>query len=153
MKKRKEIRDKVLDMHQTEKGYKITSKCSDIPLSTIGSMVRKWKLHHTSHALPRQVCSSKFSIRARRGLVKETIDRPTRSYRVQRLRLEWRRTKRWYWELCIQLTSMEGWIEGIHYWSKNTSKQIWNVGSGFVARWSKSWAFCPKFKTLCVVQT
>lgn len=32
----------------------------DIPVSTVGSIVRKWTLHHTAQALPRQDCPSKL---------------------------------------------------------------------------------------------
>ncbi|MGH0165606.1 UNVERIFIED_CONTAM: hypothetical protein FKN15_049270 [Acipenser sinensis] len=72
-----EVRDKVIQMHRLGKGYKIISKCLDIPVSTVGSIIRKWKLHHTTQALPRKGCLSKLSAQTRRGLVKEAIERPT----------------------------------------------------------------------------
>lgn len=48
------------------------SKSVGIPISTAGSIVRKWKLHHTIQALPRQGRLSKLS-----RLVRESMVRPT----------------------------------------------------------------------------
>ncbi|MBN3288823.1 NAV3 protein, partial [Polyodon spathula] len=36
-----EVRDKVIQMQRLGKGYKIISKCLDIPVSTVGSIIRK----------------------------------------------------------------------------------------------------------------
>ncbi|MBN3286955.1 TCB1 transposase, partial [Polyodon spathula] len=72
-----EVRDKVIQMHRLGKGYKIISKCLDIPVSTVGSIIRKWKLHHTTQALPRKGRPSKLSAQTRRRLVREATERPT----------------------------------------------------------------------------
>ena len=64
-------------MHRLGKGYKIISKCLDIPVSTVGSIIRKWKLHHTTQALPRKGRPSKLSAQTRRRLVREATERPT----------------------------------------------------------------------------
>ncbi|MBN3278876.1 TCB1 transposase, partial [Polyodon spathula] len=71
-----EVRDKVIQMHRLGKGYKIISKCLDIPVSTVGSIIRKRKLHHTTQALPRKGRPSKLSAQTRR-LVREATERPT----------------------------------------------------------------------------
>lgn len=80
------IRDNVVDMH-------ITSKCLDILVSTVGRIMRKWKLCHTTQAL--KVASpeggpSKLHIRAGSGVVREATMRTavTLKDRVQWLRLE-----------------------------------------------------------------
>lgn len=69
--------EKVLDMQKKGKGFKIVSRCLDIPLSSAGSIVRKWKLHHTSQALPKPSRLSELSIRPIRGIVKDVTERPT----------------------------------------------------------------------------
>ena len=69
-----EVRDKVIQMHRLGKGYKIISKCLDIPVSTVGSIIRKWKLHHTTQALPRKGRPSKLSAQTRRRLVREATE-------------------------------------------------------------------------------
>ncbi|MBN3276205.1 TCB1 transposase, partial [Polyodon spathula] len=71
-----EVRDEVIQMHRLGKGYKIISKCLDIPVSTFGSIIRKWKLHHTTQALPRKGRLSKLSAQTGR-LVREATERPT----------------------------------------------------------------------------
>ncbi|MBN3286977.1 TCB1 transposase, partial [Polyodon spathula] len=48
-----------------------------IPVSTAGSIIRKWKLHHTTQALPRKGRPSKLSAQTRRRLVREATERPT----------------------------------------------------------------------------
>lgn len=46
------LKRKVVQMDKLWKGYKIISRCVDIPVSTAGSIIRKWKLPHTIQALP-----------------------------------------------------------------------------------------------------
>ncbi|MGH0141204.1 UNVERIFIED_CONTAM: hypothetical protein FKN15_002548 [Acipenser sinensis] len=46
-----EVRDKVIQMHRLGKGYKIISKCLDIPVSTVGSIIKKW--NHPGNAKKR----------------------------------------------------------------------------------------------------
>ncbi|MBN3285256.1 TC1A transposase, partial [Polyodon spathula] len=46
-------------------------------VSTVGSIIRKWKLHHTTQALPRKGRPSKLSAQTRRRLVREATERPT----------------------------------------------------------------------------
>ncbi|MBN3277122.1 TCB1 transposase, partial [Polyodon spathula] len=70
------VRDKVIQMHALGKGYKIISKYLDIPVSTVESIIRKWKLHHTTEPLPRKGHPSKLSTQTRRRLVRAT-ERPT----------------------------------------------------------------------------
>lgn len=73
----KEFRDKVIDMHNKGNGYKKIAKCLGIAVSTVGSIVRKWKLYHTTEPLPRQGRPSKLSIVVRSGLQKEAREKPT----------------------------------------------------------------------------
>lgn len=87
------IRDNVVDMHIIGKGYKTISKCLDILVSTVGRIMRKCKLRHTTQAL--KVASpeggpSKLHIRAGSGVVREATMRTavTLKDRVQWLRLE-----------------------------------------------------------------
>ncbi|MBN3279937.1 TCB1 transposase, partial [Polyodon spathula] len=48
-----------------------------IPVSTVGSLIRRWKLHHTTQALPRKGHPSKLSAQTRRRHVREATERPT----------------------------------------------------------------------------
>lgn len=73
----KEFRDKVIDMHKEGHGYKKIAKCLDIAVSTVGSIVRKWKLYRTTESLPRQGRPSKLSIIVRSGLQKQAKRKPT----------------------------------------------------------------------------
>ncbi|MGH0121304.1 UNVERIFIED_CONTAM: hypothetical protein FKN15_070365 [Acipenser sinensis] len=48
-------RDKVVERHSAGEGYKKISKALIIPLSTVKSIIRKWKMHHTTRHYPDQV--------------------------------------------------------------------------------------------------
>uniref|UniRef100_A0AAY5EKZ9 Sleeping Beauty transposase HTH domain-containing protein n=1 Tax=Electrophorus electricus TaxID=8005 RepID=A0AAY5EKZ9_ELEEL len=49
----KAIRDKLVEGHKADKGYKTLSKELDLPVSTIGSIIQKWKVYGTTVNLPR----------------------------------------------------------------------------------------------------
>lgn len=68
----------MLYMHRMGKGFKIISKCLHMLVSTVGRIMRKWKLQHTTQALnvaSKEGCPSKLSIRAGRGVVREATVR------------------------------------------------------------------------------
>uniref|UniRef100_A0A803K466 Transposase Tc1-like domain-containing protein n=1 Tax=Xenopus tropicalis TaxID=8364 RepID=A0A803K466_XENTR len=73
----KEVRDKVIDMHKLGKGYKTISQTLDVPLGTVGSIIRKWKIYQTTQTLPRKGRPSKLSTQTRRRIVQEATERPT----------------------------------------------------------------------------
>lgn len=50
----KDVSDNVKQMHKLEKGYKTISKCLDVSGGTFGSVIRKWRLQHTTQTLSRK---------------------------------------------------------------------------------------------------
>ncbi|KAK1791121.1 hypothetical protein P4O66_002152 [Electrophorus voltai] len=49
----KAISDKIVEGHKADKGYKTLSKELGLPVSTVGSIIRKWKAYGTTVNLPR----------------------------------------------------------------------------------------------------
>ncbi|XP_075201188.1 uncharacterized protein LOC142303576 [Anomaloglossus baeobatrachus] len=49
----KAIRDQIVEGHKAGKGYKTLSKELGLPVSTVGSIIRKWKAYGTTVSLPR----------------------------------------------------------------------------------------------------
>lgn len=50
----KEITEKVMEIHNLGTGCKIISKTLDIPVSTAESILRTWKLPHTTNLAQKQ---------------------------------------------------------------------------------------------------
>ncbi|XP_040177697.1 uncharacterized protein LOC120909942 isoform X1 [Rana temporaria] len=73
----RELRDKVIELHTSGKGYKTISKCLHVPVYTVRSIVKKWQVHQTTETLPRKGRPSKLSEQTRRMLVREAIERPS----------------------------------------------------------------------------
>uniref|UniRef100_A0AAY5ESA8 Sleeping Beauty transposase HTH domain-containing protein n=1 Tax=Electrophorus electricus TaxID=8005 RepID=A0AAY5ESA8_ELEEL len=48
----KAIRDKVVEGHKADKGYKTLSKELSLPVSNIGSIIWKWKAYGSTVNLP-----------------------------------------------------------------------------------------------------
>lgn len=60
-----EVKDKVIKFHDLGIECKIKSKRLDIPVSTVGSIMREWKVHHITHTLARQCPPLKVSTKTR----------------------------------------------------------------------------------------
>ena len=73
----KEVRHKVVEKHRSGEGDKKISKSLIIPLSTVKSIIKKWKTYHTTQTLPRSECPFKLSSRASRKLVQDVTATPT----------------------------------------------------------------------------
>ncbi|MGH0164277.1 UNVERIFIED_CONTAM: hypothetical protein FKN15_046784 [Acipenser sinensis] len=71
----KQIRNKVLQKHQSGVGYKNISKALNIRRSTVKS-TKKWREYGTTVTLSRTGRPQKLRIRARRALVREATKRP-----------------------------------------------------------------------------
>ncbi|KAK1796820.1 hypothetical protein P4O66_000912 [Electrophorus voltai] len=65
----KAIRDKIVEGHKDGKGYKTLSKELALPVSTVGSIIRKWKAYGTVN-LPQPGQPFKVSSRAEARLVR-----------------------------------------------------------------------------------
>ncbi|NP_001140081.1 high mobility group protein B1 [Salmo salar] len=74
-----EFRDKVVDRHRLGEGYKKISHTLSIPLGTVRSIIKKWKVYGTTETLPRSGRPSKISSWAKRILALELTMRPTAS--------------------------------------------------------------------------
>ncbi|KAI4889051.1 hypothetical protein NFI96_001505 [Prochilodus magdalenae] len=66
----KVIRDEIVEGHKAGKGYKTLSKELGLPVSTIGSIIRKWKAYGTTVNHPRPGQPFKVSSRAEARLVR-----------------------------------------------------------------------------------
>ncbi|XP_069625597.1 farnesyl pyrophosphate synthase-like isoform X1 [Ranitomeya imitator] len=72
----KAIRDKILEGHKAGKGYKTLSKELGLPVSTVGSIIRKWKAYGTTVSLPRPGQPLKVSSCAEARLVRRVKANP-----------------------------------------------------------------------------
>ena len=71
------VRHEVVKKHHSGEGYKKISKSLIIPLSTMKSIINKWKMYHTSQTLPRSGPPFKLSNWATRKLVWDVTVNPT----------------------------------------------------------------------------
>ncbi|CAB1423276.1 unnamed protein product [Pleuronectes platessa] len=62
----KQLRDKVVEKYEAGLGYKKISRALNISLSTIKSIIRKWKEYGTTANLPRGGRPPKLKSRTRR---------------------------------------------------------------------------------------
>ncbi|CAB1442925.1 unnamed protein product [Pleuronectes platessa] len=62
----KQVRDKVVEKYEAGLGYKKISRALNISLSTIKSIIRKWKEYGTTANLPRGGRPPKLKSRTRR---------------------------------------------------------------------------------------
>ncbi|XP_018614451.2 uncharacterized protein LOC108938391 [Scleropages formosus] len=72
-----QLRDKIVEGHKSGDGCRIISETLSIPLSTVRSVINKWKVHHTTQTLPRPGRPSKLNNQARRKLVLDVTVKPT----------------------------------------------------------------------------
>lgn len=71
-----DIRRKVVEAHESGKGYKLISKAIGLPKTTIRAILRKWKRFGTVVTLPRSGRPPKISPRARREIIREVMKNP-----------------------------------------------------------------------------
>jgi len=73
----KEVRHKVVEKHRSGEGYKKISKSLIIPLSTVKSITKRWKMYYNTQTLPRSGRPFKLSSWTRRKLVRDVTVNPT----------------------------------------------------------------------------
>ncbi|KAG2456602.1 TC1A transposase, partial [Polypterus senegalus] len=71
-----DLRDRIVSRHKSGKGYRKSSAALKVPMSTVASVIRKWKKFETTRTLPRAGRPSKLSDRGRRALVREVTNNP-----------------------------------------------------------------------------
>ncbi|KAK3548405.1 hypothetical protein QTP70_012647 [Hemibagrus guttatus] len=71
------MREKVIEIYQSGKGYKAISKALGLPRTTVRSIIYKWRKHGTVENLPRSGRPTKITPRAQRQLIQEVTKDPT----------------------------------------------------------------------------
>ncbi|KAK3523620.1 hypothetical protein QTP70_002743 [Hemibagrus guttatus] len=73
----KEMREKVIEIYQSGKGYKAISKALGLPRTTVRAIIYKWRKHGTVENLPRSGQPTRITPRAQRQLIQEVTKDPT----------------------------------------------------------------------------
>ncbi|KAK3528615.1 hypothetical protein QTP70_005344 [Hemibagrus guttatus] len=74
----KQMREKVIEIYQSGKGYKAISKALGLPeKATVRAIIYKWRKHGTVENLPRSGRPTKITPRAQRQLIQEVTKDPT----------------------------------------------------------------------------
>ena len=71
-----QMRNKIVDMYQSGKGYKAISKALGLQQTTVRAIIHKWRKLGTVVNLPRSGRPTKITPRAQRRLIQEVIEEP-----------------------------------------------------------------------------
>ncbi|KAG2469896.1 TC1A transposase, partial [Polypterus senegalus] len=71
-----DLRDRIVSRHKSGEGYRKISAVLKVPMSTVASIIHKWKKFEATRTLPRVGRPSKLSDRGRRALVREVTKNP-----------------------------------------------------------------------------
>ncbi len=71
-----QMRNKIVDMYQSGKGYKAISKVLGLQRTMVGVIIHKWRKLGTVVNLPRSGRPTKITPRAQRRLIQEDIKEP-----------------------------------------------------------------------------
>uniref|UniRef100_A0A8C4T8V8 Transposase n=1 Tax=Erpetoichthys calabaricus TaxID=27687 RepID=A0A8C4T8V8_ERPCA len=71
-----DLRDRIVSRHKSGEGYRKICAALKVPMSTVASIIHKWKEFETTRALPRAGRPSKLSDSGRRALVREVTKNP-----------------------------------------------------------------------------
>ncbi|KAG2463307.1 TCB1 transposase, partial [Polypterus senegalus] len=71
-----DLRDRIVSRHKSGEGYRKNSAALKVPMSTLSSIIHKWKKFKTTRTLPRAGRPSKLSDQGRRALVREVTKNP-----------------------------------------------------------------------------
>ncbi|KAG2457221.1 TCB1 transposase, partial [Polypterus senegalus] len=71
-----DLRDRIVSRHKSGEGYRKISAALKVPMSTVASIIRKWKKFETTRTLPIAGRPSELSNRGRRALVREVTKNP-----------------------------------------------------------------------------
>ncbi|KAG2461527.1 TCB1 transposase, partial [Polypterus senegalus] len=71
-----DLRDRIVSRHKSGEGYRKISAALKVPMSTVASIIRKWKKFETTRTVLRAGRPSKLSDRGRRALVREVTKNP-----------------------------------------------------------------------------
>uniref|UniRef100_A0AAQ4NT52 Transposase Tc1-like domain-containing protein n=1 Tax=Gasterosteus aculeatus aculeatus TaxID=481459 RepID=A0AAQ4NT52_GASAC len=71
-----DLRDRIVSRHRSGQGYRKISAALKVPMSTVASIIWKWKKFGTTRTLPRVGRQARLSDRGRRALVREVTRNP-----------------------------------------------------------------------------
>uniref|UniRef100_A0AAQ4PL24 Sleeping Beauty transposase HTH domain-containing protein n=1 Tax=Gasterosteus aculeatus aculeatus TaxID=481459 RepID=A0AAQ4PL24_GASAC len=71
-----DLRDRIVSRHRSGEGYRKISAALKVPMSTVASIIWKWKKFGTTRTLPRVGRPPRLSDRGRRALVREVTRNP-----------------------------------------------------------------------------
>ncbi|KAG2456327.1 TCB1 transposase, partial [Polypterus senegalus] len=71
-----DLRDRIVSRHKSGEGYRKIYAALKVPVSTVASIIHKWKKFETTRTLPRAGWPSKLRDRGRRALVREVTKNP-----------------------------------------------------------------------------
>ncbi|KAG2469093.1 TC1A transposase, partial [Polypterus senegalus] len=71
-----DLQDRIVSKHKSGEGYRNISAALNVPMSTVASIICKWKKFETTRTFPRDVRPSKLSNWGRRALVREVTKNP-----------------------------------------------------------------------------
>ncbi|KAG2456454.1 TCB1 transposase, partial [Polypterus senegalus] len=71
-----DLQDRIVLRHKSGEGHRKSSAALKVPMSTVASIIRKWKKLETTKTLPRAGRPPKLSDRGRRALVREVTKNP-----------------------------------------------------------------------------
>ncbi|XP_051273026.1 uncharacterized protein LOC127373008 [Dicentrarchus labrax] len=69
-----DLQDRIVSRHRSREGYRKCSAALKVPMSTVASIIRKWKKFGPTRTLPRAGRPFKLSDRGRRALVREVTN-------------------------------------------------------------------------------
>ena len=69
-------RESIIQLHRDGLGYRKISSVLNIPISTVGDTVQRWKFFHLSTSLPHSGHPTKMSDRTARILVRKVQNNP-----------------------------------------------------------------------------
>ncbi len=72
----KDVRDKIVDLHNAGMGYKTIAKQLGEKVTTVGAIIRKWKKHKITVSLPRSGAPCKFSPRGVSMIMRTVRNQP-----------------------------------------------------------------------------
>ena len=77
-----DLRNLIVAKHNDGIGYRRHSKLLNVPVSTVGAIIRKWKDNHFTVNLPRSGAPRKISDRGVKRIIRRVVQEPTPSCMV-----------------------------------------------------------------------
>ena len=76
-----DLRNLLFAKHTDAIGYRRISKLLNVPVSTVGAIIRKWKEHHFTINWPRPGAPRKISDRGVKIIIRRVVQEPRTSFR------------------------------------------------------------------------